>query len=435
MRHILLLYTVLFISVFSASAQFDVTGGIGKAPYKYSSKYSLPGSTGIEEIYLLNTLTNATIEYKTATANIVRFYKYTTSTSDKVLIPASDISNSINGDNTVYTIRNLNDSKGYFAEVNGQPTAVIWIIDYSQHLPQINSVDIIEADDKCERVQLVVKKSDELLYYGTSGTAHRITREYVISYNTVEWDKNSKQFVDKTVTTTPSDIGRDKTVDAPLTDTKFSVIGDTFATYFGIEKQTESPLYQSIAVKGEVTAEQTTKEGGVTTELGGSAPAEIHFYGHGNINVDFYTWKIYKDTDTENAIDRYTDQDINYTFTGEGRYIVELAVTNIGSGCNDTIRVELSIEESVLERPTNYLVLGETREFKFPYKSLLNFKCSIFNRWGNLIYTWTDPSKGWDGRYKGRYVSPGVYYYVAEAQGAGGKKHKRSGDINVVQKK
>ena len=41
-------------------------------------------------------------------------------------------------------------------------------------------------------------------------------------------------------------------------------------------------------------------------------------------------------------------------------------------------------------------------------------------------------SKGWDGKYKGKYVKPGVYYYVIEAKGADGKEYKKKGDINIL---
>ena len=44
----------------------------------------------------------------------------------------------------------------------------------------------------------------------------------------------------------------------------------------------------------------------------------------------------------------------------------------------------------------------------------------------------SDPSQGWDGKYKGKVVKPGVYYYVIDAEGSEGKKYKLKGDINVV---
>ena len=46
--------------------------------------------------------------------------------------------------------------------------------------------------------------------------------------------------------------------------------------------------------------------------------------------------------------------------------------------------------------------------------------------------TLTHPSQGWDGKYKGKFVPNGVYFYVIRARGADGKKYNLSGDINII---
>ncbi|MDE5795706.1 MAG: gliding motility-associated C-terminal domain-containing protein, partial [Muribaculaceae bacterium] len=70
--------------------------------------------------------------------------------------------------------------------------------------------------------------------------------------------------------------------------------------------------------------------------------------------------------------------------------------------------------------------------WKISYRSLLEFKCWIFDRTGKQLYHYTDPSGGWDGTYRGKKVKPGVYYYVIQAAGSDGKKYKKSGDINII---
>ena len=35
----------------------------------------------------------------------------------------------------------------------------------------------------------------------------------------------------------------------------------------------------------------------------------------------------------------------------------------------------------------------------------------------------------------GKYVAPGVYFYVIEAEGSDGKKYKKKGDINILRPK
>ena len=70
--------------------------------------------------------------------------------------------------------------------------------------------------------------------------------------------------------------------------------------------------------------------------------------------------------------------------------------------------------------------------WKVGYRSLIDFKCWIFDSKGTQLYQFDDPSGGWDGKYRGKTVKPGVYYYVIQASGADGKKYKKSGDINIL---
>jgi len=41
-----------------------------------------------------------------------------------------------------------------------------------------------------------------------------------------------------------------------------------------------------------------------------------------------------------------------------------------------------------------------------------DFDMSIWNRWGQEVYRSTDPTKGWDGNFKGQPAITGVYAYV-----------------------
>ncbi len=98
----------------------------------------------------------------------------------------------------------------------------------------------------------------------------------------------------------------------------------------------------------------------------------------------------------------------------------------------------MSIGESRLSCPNAFSPgdsEGVNDEWKVSYRSLVEFECHIFNRWGVRLATLTDPSQGWDGRYKGRLVDPGAYYYVIKARGADGKSYNLGGDINIIRRK
>lgn len=425
--------SIISILTLMAHAQYEVSGN----PYVYNE--NLTGA-GIEKIYLLNSLNGATITYASSALS-VSFYRYQNSLSDKELIPASDISTSSSGSVTTYTISNLIDSRGYFVEENGGVKAPVWIIDYSIHQPVLTSISTVESEDKCENLKLYVTKSDELSFFTVNGSKRNISRRYDISYNNLEWDDKNFVFAQKTVELKDQIIGTDVVISAPLINTQFKLRGDQFAEHFGITQEISSDLYNAVAVEPHIVSEQQKRDAenelkDETESLGGSAPVTINFYGYSNEPVTaYYTWFIYNKKDVNSPIARYTDKDIEYTFQQWGDYTVQLEVADQASICVDTVSVSVNISESYLDAP-NYFSPGDSPgindEFRVAYKSLVKFKCTIFNRWGNKLYQWTDPSKGWDGKYKGNYVNTGVYFYVIEAEGSDGIKYKKSGDINVL---
>jgi gliding motility-associated-like protein len=44
-------------------------------------------------------------------------------------------------------------------------------------------------------------------------------------------------------------------------------------------------------------------------------------------------------------------------------------------------------------------------------KGVKKMTFNIYNRWGEKVFTSTDPLNGWDGLYKGKEAQPGVYVY------------------------
>lgn len=427
--HILIL-TLFPISIF---AQYTVTGGSG-TPYKYNQNMT---GTGVEAIYLLNGLNGAVLSYSTTSTAPVTFYKYGQALASKKVIPNSDIKQSTKAGITIYEVSNITDGYGYLAEVNGALTGVIWIIDYAQHRPSLNSISAVDTDNDCEFVTLLVNKSTDLSFYTVGGIKISVKQEFTISYNTLEWDEDKHIFENKIVESISSNTNSEITLIAPLCDTEFVLSGDQFSKHFGITNTITSESYAAKAVKGYILAQQENSSGTLQSDtIGGSAPAAISFTGYANTPTAYYlTWFIYKSTDLINYIDRYTGKEINYKFSLAGDYVIKLEVANETSTCIDISSVKLNISESELEVPNFFTPLdspGSNDEFRVKYKSLIRFNCSIFNRWGNKIYQWNDPSKGWDGKYKGKYVNPGVYYYVIEAEGAEGKKYKKSGDINIL---
>lgn len=56
----------------------------------------------------------------------------------------------------------------------------------------------------------------------------------------------------------------------------------------------------------------------------------------------------------------------------------------------------------------------------------------IFNRWGEMIFTTSDPESGWDGKYKNGDAEIGVYYYDIELESPDNRKIHYKGDLTLV---
>ena len=152
-----------------------------------------------------------------------------------------------------------------------------------------------------------------------------------------------------------------------------------------------------------------------------SGALEAAFYSNPTPAAQFYHWTIYKSTD---PIATRTDKDIRYTFSEPGSYRVVCRVNNAYCTSDSTEQI-ISISESYLRVPNVFTPNGDgvNDEFRVAYRSLREFHCWIYNRWGHLVYEWTDPAKGWDGNIGGRPAAEGAYFYVIRALGTDAEKY------------
>ena len=68
------------------------------------------------------------------------------------------------------------------------------------------------------------------------------------------------------------------------------------------------------------------------------------------------------------------------------------------------------------------------------FNGVNTFKCSILNRWGNVVYEYTDPLGSWNGKNQsGKTVEDGSYYYHIEGTFNGGKEFEKDGFVEVRQ--
>jgi gliding motility-associated-like protein len=65
-------------------------------------------------------------------------------------------------------------------------------------------------------------------------------------------------------------------------------------------------------------------------------------------------------------------------------------------------------------------------------KYFTNFKLTVFNKWGEVIFVTDDALAGWDGTYKNEPVSLDTYSYYVQAESNGGDKIAKRGVVTVL---
>lgn len=105
---------------------------------------------------------------------------------------------------------------------------------------------------------------------------------------------------------------------------------------------------------------------------------------------------------------------------------------------SDTTNVLLEFCECPMSVPSAFSPNGDGRNDLFrpliPAECVLaNFTMSVYNRWGQRVYSSTDARKGWDGRVGGVPAEPGIYMYVVDVYAGGRGEHRyQKGDVMLV---
>lgn len=423
----------LFISLTFVSRAAGLSfSGIGSA----SVTISPDSSTGLDALYVIENSENVTATYiassPSSNVNWLRFGKSGGAYAEEIPFQ-------INGSERNVTIGK--DDVGYIIEENNR-RYFFWIINYANHPFNISSIEVNRDDTDCLTVALVPDgMGDKINYYSITGLSKELSREIIISYTTLKYMEVEDFYREISVETIFSSLSPIMRVNAPLCDTSFTISGDRFLREWGKKQSAVSSYYETKAIECETSAIQIDRENDNessdnTTGLGGSAPVDIIFNAAITDAVKFTEWQFAKDADFMDIDLRFNQPEISYTFRDYGTTYVRFMASNFDGDCDVYgPTYEVYVGESKLLCPNAFSPgssPGVNDEWKVSYKSIVEFECHIFNRWGTKIITLTDPSQGWNGKYRGKIVSPGVYYYVIKAKGADGHKYNLSGDINII---
>lgn len=437
-RKIVWIVLVLLLLTPAAFSQYKVEGGT-KEPY-----LAVENKANKIKVYLVYGMEGVSISY-TSSESSHQWYRYKTEAAVREKVQSSQ-------QGTTSVITNLEEGYGYGVIVGDHYATAeyIWIIDYSKYPVDIQNLHINPDVSPCIDFQLAGNNLTPTLSYRTpAGVAIEVPREFEVKYYSLVWNEFSKRFDEKQIREILKKPLYGSIDTLPLQDTEVRLSGDLYARYFGIEKEYVIDHFEAskveVHVETVILSTGTGNISGSTTEPTGNespcdkelyAPTEVRFTAIANTPVtSVYRWKIIPPNQRDSLI--ITLEEFDYTFTEEGSYTImlEASTSRPGKCTDENYSCNFSITKTIMNVPNAFTPVGSpgiNDYFKVAYQSVISFKGWIFNRWGSELFHWNDPSQGWDGKYRGKYVPAGPYFYVIEYTGSDGKKRKKSGDVNVI---
>ena len=338
----------------------------------------------------------------------------------------------------------------YTVYVDGSAKYHIYTIDYTQYLAQLNALEVVEGENRCQQISLNVDAIiPEIKYLDRTNTTQTLDRQFTLAYDNAAWQDSA--WVDITSDTTISQLSTlnsQFSIPAPYKSTTFKLYGDQWAEQLQIASDTLMTDYTAVAVKcyprGTVVEREykNEKDRSSDTDIKGSGPLVVEFESRANpLDIIYFEWFV-SNVETPDNYQRYNDVDLRYTFEKTGEYKVKLIATS--NTCEYVDSLNVKVLESYIEAPNAFSPNGDgiNDEWRVAYKSIERYQCIVQNRWGRTVFKSTDPGKGWDGTIGGRPAAEGTYYYVIVAYGTdkfpethrkSGQqtKYKLSGDINL----
>lgn len=119
-----------------------------------------------------------------------------------------------------------------------------------------------------------------------------------------------------------------------------------------------------------------------------------------------------------------------YTVVDEGKYTLELTDFN---GCVGSDSILVYVDRYRIFVPNAFTPDGNGLNDTFGPSITGDItgedvEMFIYNRWGELIYEFTDLGQGWDGTYKGKMANTGVYVWVLIVNG----KARQDGNVSLI---
>lgn len=181
-------------------------------------------------------------------------------------------------------------------------------------------------------------------------------------------------------------------------------VGSTFTTFIS----TTTPFYVTNTVGS------CESEPAIANALANPVPVKPYMGGDTSICANE---KLVLNAGTYNSY-LWQDGSANSTYNVVNSGIYKVIVST-GVGCSDSASVTITVLDDCADIvfPNAFSPNGDIHNPTFgPWGNLFpvsNYSIRIYNRYGQEVFAAADPSKKWDGTYKGKVVDIGAYIYVA----------------------
>ena len=188
------------------------------------------------------------------------------------------------------------------------------------------------------------------------------------------------------------------------------------------------------------------------------APLPVQFVNESvNGDPDKYEWMLFKEKSAlekegaggvikDSIMELIYLENPTYTYNYTGSYMVKLVAARQSAGytCRDTFYLKnyIVIDTSLVKVAPAFTPNGDgiNDVLTIRTRSLQSLDFQVFNRWGRIVHRFRKSGyvpgdselAAWDGKINGKLASPGVYFYVADAQGRDGKRRRKKGFVEMI---
>lgn len=160
-------------------------------------------------------------------------------------------------------------------------------------------------------------------------------------------------------------------------------------------------------------------------------PDSITVYPGETYHLEPATNCVYFDWFPTNGVNSTTVSDPVFNPIVRTRYFVTGETEN---GCIIKDSIDVLVKSTVINMPNAFTPGdGINGTFKIEKRGIAQLKdFSVYNRWGNKVFSTTDLNQGWDGDFNGKAQPMGVYIYSVEAVTNSGKTIVQRGNVTLV---